>query len=185
MRYSQVGETKQLPSAIKNINEGMVILQTGEYAILHLQFRVGDGERILMNWQAMGCLETLRIPYALWDGTTDPSTFLSSLPLAQFPGLIAASTTDSPVRSLGARFDQCAVTEYYADYIEQGKIAYLRSHFGDARADFALYANEVMEARHRTQLQAVVQSGMLGRLVDHIRAMGLDGHADAVASFGQ
>ena len=151
-------------------------LKTGEYAIFNLQFRVGDGENITKDWQAMECLETFRIPYVLWDGTSDPSTFVSSLPLAQTPSLVPASEMESPTRSLSVRFDQPAVTEHYSEFIEHGEEAYIRSHFGDARLSMVRNTQSLLG-------MFLEQNGTMEVMLDHLRTMGMGDLADRIASF--
>ena len=97
-RVEQVKHEKpsQLPPSVKDEKEGIIALNPGEYAILHLQFRVGDGNRISKDWEALGVCETIRIPYTIWDGTAPPASLIPSLPLAQGP-----ATSDAG-KALGA-----------------------------------------------------------------------------------
>ena len=101
----------------------------GEFAIINAQFRVGDGDTIAKDWEALACLETLHIPYAIWDGSTAPAALVPLLPMADNNPPMGRA--NGPGRSLAARFDQAAVRSYYGDFIQQGEEAYIRSHFRD------------------------------------------------------
>ena len=178
--YSQVKDDGiSQPRNIKDATEGIVELKVGEYAIFHAQFRVGDGDTISKHWEALSCLETLVVPYAIWDGTSPPATLVSLLPQAdkQPPSDVG--------RALRARFDQPAVKTYYADYLEKGEEAYIRSHFGDARADMTRGAEQMMEMMGKMLLGSVAQSGNTGVLVQRLKDMGMDDIAAKIAAGGQ
>ncbi|KAI0714257.1 hypothetical protein C8T65DRAFT_806235 [Cerioporus squamosus] len=119
----------RLPSSIKDASDGIVVLKMGEYAVFNAQFRVGDGDTIAKDWEALGCLETFHIPYAIWDGTSAPSALAPSLPMADTNPPVGG--VSGPGRALTARFDQSAVRAYYADFIERGEQAYIDSHYRD------------------------------------------------------
>lgn len=164
-------------------------LNQGEYAIFHLQFRVGDGDAISKEWQALGCLEKIHIPYATWDGTASPSTLASSLPLAQSdtPSSTAEGSSGSAGvgQSLRASFNQRAIRAHYADFIERGEEAYLRSHYGDARANMARDADKMMEMMGEMLLGSVAQAGNTDVLVQRLRNMDMHDLADKLEARGQ
>ena len=166
-------------SNIKDATEGIVSLKTGEYVIFNAQFRVGDGDLISKHWEALACLETILIPYAIWDGTSSPATLVSSLPQADKQPMSGMG------RALRARFDQPAVKAYYADYIEHGEEAYIRSHFGDARADMTLGAEKMVEMMGEMLLGSVAQAGNTSVLVQRLRDMGMGDIAEKIAARGQ
>ncbi|RDX57337.1 hypothetical protein OH76DRAFT_1451320 [Lentinus brumalis] len=118
-----------LPSNIKDATDGIVAFKTGEYAIFNAQFRVGDGDTIAKDWEALACLETFHIPYVIWDGASAPSALASSLPMADTNPPVGGAR--GPGRGLTARFDQAAVRAYYTDFIERGEQAYIDSHYRD------------------------------------------------------
>ena len=147
--------------------EGIVELKVGEYAIFHAQFRVGDGDTISKHWEALSCLETLVVPYAIWDGTSPPATLVSLLPQAdkQPPSDVG--------RALRARFDQPAVKTYYADYLEQGKEAFVLSHFGRERLDALRRQTERLESMGMRTVRQFVQTGELDAMLASVRGAGL------------
>jgi len=49
-----------------------VAIGYGDYAVLELQFRVGDGEGCRHDFEALGFLSSLWIPWVVWDGHTHP-----------------------------------------------------------------------------------------------------------------
>ncbi|KAI0635897.1 hypothetical protein C8Q77DRAFT_1100288 [Trametes polyzona] len=176
------------PSAnIKDANNGFVLLNTGEYAILHLQFRVGDGDMISKDWEALGALEAIYLPWAPWDGSTPLDATAASLPSAHAHSLAnpTADGSDSTAHAgklLRAPFDQRAIRSYYADFIERGEEAYMRSHYGDARADMARNADEMMAAMGEMLLSQVAQAGNTDILVRRLRDCGMGELADKVAA---
>lgn len=188
LRYSRHPEQvkyhppSQLPSAVKDAKDGIVALNPGEYAILHLQFRVGDGTQISKDWEAIGLCETIRIPYALWDGTAPPSSLFPSLPLAQSP---AHAGGPGQGKALRAVFDQRAVRTHYAAFIELGEEAYIRAHFGDARADMVRSGERMMEMMGEMLLGQVAETGGTDVLVQRLRDMGMGDIADKIRGRGR
>ncbi|KAM5535972.1 hypothetical protein V8D89_010412 [Ganoderma adspersum] len=168
----------QIPPAVKDIKEGIIALNPGEYAILHLQFRVGDGDRVSKDWEALGACEMIRIPYAIWDGTAPPISLASSLPLAQAP-------TSGTGKALRAGFNQRAVRAHYADFIERGEEAYIRVHFGDARADMVQSGERMMEMMGKMLLGQVAQAGGTDVLAQRLRDMGMGDIADKIGTRGR
>ncbi|OJT07607.1 hypothetical protein TRAPUB_1537 [Trametes pubescens] len=176
----EVKKDAPLPDNIKNANEATILLNTGEYAILHLQFRVGDGNTISKDWEALGALEAFFLPWAPWDGTSAPAALAGSFPTAQAPASDASSTTHG--RLLRAPFDQPGVDEYFADFIEHGEEAYTRSHYGDARANMSRVADESMAVMGERLLAQVAQAGNTDVLIQRLRDSGMGELADKLAS---
>ncbi|KAI1797157.1 hypothetical protein LXA43DRAFT_982973 [Ganoderma leucocontextum] len=172
----------QLPPAVKGAKEGIIALNPGEYVILHLQFRVGDGDRISKDWEAMGVCETIRIPYAIWDGTAAPASLVPSLPLAQTPVPVPS---DGPGRSLRAPFNQRDVKAHYADFIERGEEAYIRAHFGDERADMVRSGEKMIEMMGEMLLGQVAQAGGMDVFAQRLRDMGMGDIADKLGARGR
>ncbi|TBU38121.1 hypothetical protein BD309DRAFT_1012691 [Dichomitus squalens] len=180
------GETSPLPHPIKDVKEGTVALDPGDYAILHLQFRVGDGRRVAKDWEAMACIESLHLPYSLWDGTSPPRSLVPSLPLAQTPIPAPTPAEGEPRgRAVTALFNQRAVRAHYADFIEHGEEAYLRSHFGDARADMARNIESMMTMMGEMVLGQVAEAGATDVLVQQLREMGMGDVADKIGARGR
>ncbi|KAJ8469814.1 hypothetical protein ONZ51_g8750 [Trametes cubensis] len=185
VKYINGAEVKKkapLPSNIRDAAQGIIALNTGDYAILHLQFRVGNGDNISKDWEALGCLESFFIPWAPWDGTTPYASLAASLPTAQSAYL--ATPGDAPT-SVRATFDQRAVRAHYADFIEHGEDAYLRSHYGDARADMAQSAEGMLATMGELLLGQVAQAGGTETLVQRLRDGGMGDIADKIAARGQ
>ncbi|PIL35614.1 hypothetical protein GSI_02342 [Ganoderma sinense ZZ0214-1] len=172
----------QLPPAVKDAKDGIIALNHGEYVILHLQFRVGDGDRISKDWEGLSLCETIRIPYAVWDGAALPASLLSSLPLAQTP---TPTSADGLGKALRAGFNQRAVRAHYADFIERGEEAYIRAHFGDARADMVRSGERMMEMMGEMLLGQVAQAGGTDVLVQRLRDMGMGDIADKIGARGR
>ncbi|KAH9903001.1 hypothetical protein C8Q73DRAFT_661874 [Cubamyces lactineus] len=184
VKYINGAEIKKkapLPENIKDATQGVIALNTGEYAILHLQFRVGNGDTISKDWEAFGCLASFFIPWAPWDGTTPYASLAPSLPTAQSAYLAtpAQATSSQAVR---ATFDQRAVRAHYADFIERGEDAYLRSHYGDARADMAQSAEGMLATMGELLLGQVAQAGGTETLVQRLRDGGMGDIADKIAA---
>lgn len=179
----QVKETP--PASVKDVTSGIVALNQGEYVIYNLQFRVGDGDSVAKDWEALRCLETIHVPYAIWDGTSSPSSLASYLPLVQNQSSASAgASSEGKGQSLRAPFNQRAVTAHYADYIEHDEEAYVRSHFGDERTDMARNADNMMAMMGEMLLGSVAQAGNTDLLAQRLRDMGMDELAGKVAARG-
>ncbi|OSD06538.1 hypothetical protein PYCCODRAFT_1383571 [Trametes coccinea BRFM310] len=174
-----------LPSQIQDDKTGTLLLNTGDYAIMHMQFRVGDGDNVSKDWEALSCLESLCFPWVSWDGSTPHASLASSLPTAQSPILSADNTGSSsaaPGHLLRAPINQPMVRAHYKDFIEHGEEAYLRSHYGDARAEMSRSADGMMEMMSELLLGQVAQAGNTDVLVQRLRDCGLADLADKVAA---
>lgn len=177
---TEVKADAPLPANIKDAKEGTILLATGDFAILHLQFRVGDGDTISKDWEALGALEALLLPWAPSDGTSTPAALAASLPTAQSSTSGESSTAHG--RLLRAPFDQRGVDEYFADFIEHGEETYMRSHFGDARANMSRLADGSMAVMGEALLAKVAQAGNTDVLIQRLRDSGLGELADKLAS---
>lgn len=146
---------------------------------MQLQFRVGDDDTIFKDWVALGALEAFFIPWTPWDGVSTPAALATSLPTVQAPASGAEGS-----RLLRAPFDQRAVRAHYADFIEHGKEAYLRSHFGDVRADMSRSSDDMLAMLGEMLGGAGfgTQAGDTDALVQHLRDMGIHDIADMFAS---
>ncbi|OJT10916.1 hypothetical protein TRAPUB_12572, partial [Trametes pubescens] len=170
---SEAKPNAPLPANVKDATEGTILLNTGDFAILQLQFRVGDGDTISKDWEALGALEAFFLPWASSDDTTAPA----SLPTAQAP----ASGGDG-TGLLRAPFDQRGVRAHYADFIEHGEEAYMRSHFGDAQTGGMSRAEGMVAAMGEMLLGQGAQAGNADVLVQRLRDAGMGEIADKLAS---
>ncbi|EIW57518.1 uncharacterized protein TRAVEDRAFT_48557 [Trametes versicolor FP-101664 SS1] len=177
MNGAEVKKGAPLPENIKDPKEGTILLNTGEYVIIQLQFRVGDDDRIFKDWVALGALEAIFLPWAPWDGTTTPAALAASLPTAQVPASGAEGS-----RLLRAPFDQRAVRTHYADFIEHGEEAYMRSHFGDARADMSRSIDDMLTMMGRLFGWNGAQGEDTELMEQHLRDIGMGDIADSFAS---
>ncbi|KAL1949445.1 hypothetical protein VTO73DRAFT_8326 [Trametes versicolor] len=171
---TEVKNDAPLPANIKDAKQGTVLLAPGDFAILHLQFRVGDGDTISKDWEALGALEALFLPWAPSDITSPPC-----LPTAQAP---ASGAEGSGL--LRAPFDQRGVRAHYADFIEQGEEAYMRSHFGDAGGGGGgmSRAEGMIAAMGEMLLGQGAQAGNADVLVQRLRDAGMGELADKLGS---
>ncbi|TFK94053.1 hypothetical protein K466DRAFT_477247, partial [Polyporus arcularius HHB13444] len=115
------------PPQVLNATRGILALNPGDYAIVHMQFRVGDGQEISRDWEALCRMRSFRLPaVAPWDGQSPASHELGATALLL-----------SPPRSIGIRafFDQDATLAYYREILEEGQRAFIESHYGVEQAD--------------------------------------------------
>ncbi len=120
------------PSVLEDASQAIVALSRGDYAVMSLQFRTGDGKNVNRDWQAFRLLDHVVIPFMAWDSNARATTIASTLPPAYT--LPNARTQSSTVKHLHLRFDQGAVTRFYKDAIARGDSEFLRTHHGDVSA---------------------------------------------------
>ena len=70
----------------------------------------------------------------------------------------------------------------YAEFIEHGEEAYVRSHFGDARADMLRSTESMMASVGETLFGMLEQNGNMGVMLDRLRTMGMGDLADRIAA---
>lgn len=176
---TEVKNDAPLPANIKDAKQGNVLLSTGDFAILHLQFRVGDGDTISKDWEALGALEALFLPWAPFHITSTSTALPAALPTAQAP---ASGAEGSGL--LRAPFDQRGVRAHYADFIEHGEEAYMRSHFGDAGGGGGgmSRAEGMIAAMGEMLLGQGAQAGNADVLVQRLRDAGMGELADKLGS---
>ncbi|KAI0649147.1 hypothetical protein C8Q79DRAFT_494910 [Trametes meyenii] len=173
-----------LPDSVKDAKQGIVSLGPGDHAIMALQFRVWNGANIsFKDFQALVCLESIFVPYAVWDGTTHPASLAASLPRASYPAraIMLSRGGRGTDNALQAAFDQDAARAHYADYLERGQDAYLRSHYSDARADAVNESRQMADMLDEMMLAEIKQAGMMDEYLRHLRASGMDELADQIA----
>ncbi|KAI0714291.1 hypothetical protein C8T65DRAFT_644617 [Cerioporus squamosus] len=107
----------------------------GTMSSYSFQFRVGDGDKITKDFQALGCLAGLSLPWS-------PSGLGESE--SSDPLVLDRSLAESMYRNgqepggLVAPFHHPTIRGYYEDYIvkgEKGEKAYVESRFGRERAE--------------------------------------------------
>ncbi|PIL35663.1 hypothetical protein GSI_02393 [Ganoderma sinense ZZ0214-1] len=115
-----------LPPAIHNEPRGIFELHPGEYVLLHLQFRVGDGRNAGINkdFTALSNLFGLALPLrSPWNPNHDPAALDADLD--------ARFWEDGAFRiGLLAELDRDAIKAYYRDYLYDGEFAHIESHYG-------------------------------------------------------
>lgn len=143
---------KDLPKGVINAERGILALGAGEYAILQLQFRVGNGVNIRKDYEALHCVQGVSLPlFAPW---TDES-----------PNMIEHSIRElfaSPQRApLGIHtfLDSAAVRDYYQEALEHGDRAFIESHHGRVRADEWERRSNLMVEHAKTLLQFAEECG--------------------------
>ncbi|TBU48897.1 hypothetical protein BD309DRAFT_997374 [Dichomitus squalens] len=142
------------PSVLKDPTEAIVALHPGDYAVMSLQFRTGDGKTITKDWQAFKLLDHVIIPFMKWDGTSRPETLASSLPPAYTLPDISASKT-LKAKYVVASFNQSAIWKHYWDAIKHGDDVFLRTHNGDVHAAMNSSMTRAQEALTEATLRLV------------------------------
>ncbi|PIL35613.1 hypothetical protein GSI_02341 [Ganoderma sinense ZZ0214-1] len=129
------------PPGMLDVEDGIVALDPGDFAIIRIQFRVGDEYTVNMEWQALRCLDHIIIPFMPWDRLSHPISLSLAVPPAyMLPELTAWAARAPIVKHLLVPFDQDAITVHYRDYIEHGEEAFFRSHYGKAHMDLTCTA---------------------------------------------
>lgn len=165
-----------LPTQIKDASDGIVLLKTGDFVVFHLQFRVGDGETISTDWQALSALEAIFVPWLPWDGVEQPTSLASTLPTVQ--SRAPADPTPALGRLLRAGVDQSAVKDYFADLMELGEEAYIESHFGPGRADIVGRMDAIMNTMVMEMIGDISRAGNIHALIQRISDAGLESLLD-------
>lgn len=79
---------------------------------------------------------------------------------------------DTPGRLLCAPFDHAAVNHYFADFLENGEDAFLRSHIGpDSTVVLNTIKNTTLSMADRL-LDRVIEKGNMDVLLERLRACG-------------
>ena len=162
----QIRDDAQLPPAIHDASKGIVSLTPGEYVIYKLQFRVGDEHRITRDIDALGRLAGVSVPFALWDHSIAPQL------LDHFMSEHIHKDGHEP-QGIIAPMDPAALYDYYADYLEQGKEAFVLSHFGRERLDALRRQTERLESMGMRTVRQFVQTGELDAMLASVRGAGL------------
>lgn len=83
------------------------------------------------------------------------------------------TNSESPARVLCALFDQRAVQHHFADFVEHGKDAYVRSHFGEMGLQL-LGGEEFVVIVGQRMLRRIGVAGNMRAFVLRLRQSGLD-----------
>ncbi|TFK94049.1 hypothetical protein K466DRAFT_477419 [Polyporus arcularius HHB13444] len=163
------------PPSVHDASKGIVSLNPGEYVIYRTQFRVGDDDRIATDFEALGRLCGLSIPFKLWEQGSDP--LLLDNMLSQH----IHNDGHSP-QGIVATIDRPALYEFYADYIERGEEAFIESHFGKERVEALRRQSQRMERMGTRTMQTIERTGEIDLLIAGLRSSGLQDAADRFES---
>ncbi|KAJ7756144.1 hypothetical protein B0H14DRAFT_2977911 [Mycena olivaceomarginata] len=100
-----------------------VLLNVGDHAMFIIDFRAG-GPRITHDFEALELLEHVIVPCIPYD----------SKATAPYGQLLPEAADRDEVCEVRGRIDQGAVEAWYRDYKTKGEMAYIASHYGEARA---------------------------------------------------
>ncbi|RDX57373.1 hypothetical protein OH76DRAFT_1395171 [Lentinus brumalis] len=148
---------------------GIVKLDPGQFVVMQLQYRIGDGTDIRRDWSALACMQSLILPiFAPWDDKRPPDVYDRAL-TEYLKGKIE--------HLLGIRCDLKAdpLEDYYGDLIYHGDRKFVESHYGKEHADaLERKHNEVFE--HEEEMARTFRmmgGGTLDAFVEHCKRSGL------------
>ena len=129
------------------------MLKPGQFALYHIQFRVGDSTRVYSEWHALRYLSQLYLPVKVpWLSVN--SVDATERTIAERFGRASGAPTGVPVS-----FNQAAIANYYRDYIVDGKIAFVRSHYGEERAMWVEKSERELERRYEGMVEGQEKEG--------------------------
>lgn len=155
---------------VSNYDAGNMHLKKGDFAVFQLQFRVGDDDTILNDWQALDAIESISIPWAPWDNATPPAFTALGLPSLHRAPLVQFAGAEG--RLLCAPFDHTAVHAYFADFIKNGQDAFVRSHFEASSAVLLTGINDSMFTMADRLLKRIAEEGRTDMLLERLNACG-------------
>lgn len=147
-------------------------LAKGDFVVLQLQFRVGDGDTIAKDWQALDAVECIALPWAPWDEVVRPAVLARDLPAIESGPPVDLGPTGG--RFLRARFDRDTIRHYFADIIDHGEDAFMRSHLGADHADLAHKIKDSRITMGDKLLKRITDDGNMALLLERLRACGRD-----------
>ncbi|KAJ7017410.1 hypothetical protein C8F04DRAFT_1156511 [Mycena alexandri] len=121
--------------ALKDPKMCAVLLNVGEYAMFTVEFRAG-GPNITHDFQAFELLEHVIVPAIAYDPNTPQNK--------SYAELLPAAADRDEVCEVRAKIDQRAVEAWYRDYKTKGEVAYVTSHYGEARAKMVGSGNQAL-----------------------------------------
>lgn len=160
-----------LPKQVKDADQGTILLSTGDFVVLQLQFRLGNDDTISKEWDALGTIEAIFLPYVPWNGVPAITQLPPLLPTVQSPTSVYGIPAIGHL--LRVPLDQEAVRHYFADFWQHGKEVYMRTHFGAVRADLTHRTESAMMMMGDRLLRGIVQSRNLVPLVQRLREAGM------------
>lgn len=131
------------PSVVEDAPQAIVSLSRGDYAVMSLQFRTGDGKNINRDWQAFRLLDHVVIPFMVWNSNLPAAALAAILsPAYKLAPTSAPPSPESDVKHLRLAFDQGAITRFYKDAIARGDGEFLCTHHGDIHAAMNISMNK-------------------------------------------
>ncbi|TFK94081.1 hypothetical protein K466DRAFT_510485 [Polyporus arcularius HHB13444] len=165
-----------LPPAVKNADRGIVELAQGEYVILQMQYRVGDGVTIAKDMQALHLLQALTIPVVQPLPESAPEERLAHLLDIEFTR--EQRQEDADPLGIRVAFDQDVIQEYFRDYVDHGERAYIASHYGPKGLELWEMRVQEMERKGRAKLEELIQAGgNVPGLIAYMRSAGMNDEA--------
>lgn len=161
---------------VKDAQHGTVLLKAGDFVVFALQFRVGDGDTISKDWEALSALEALFVPWVPWDGVEESATLTSSLPTVQ--STANADGTCTLGRLLRVPFDQRAVKDYYADFVEHGEHAYIESHFDTGTANMTRKGDTSTNSMVIEMIRRIKRAGNIRPFIQRMSEAGMENLVD-------
>lgn len=179
---------KSPPPTVVDQRQATLSLHSGEFAILHMQFRVGDGDRIQREGEALVRLRAFILPFMLPDAPTDNSSTADATSTNGSTPMPGASYLPPPVRALFtsdphgtpgmlticSEINLGVVCDYYGDLYRRDddgdrERAFLESHYGRARTEIWERKRE-RALHHAEQVLRAAERSNPGRL-DQLAAM--------------
>ncbi|KDQ14377.1 hypothetical protein BOTBODRAFT_187989 [Botryobasidium botryosum FD-172 SS1] len=161
---------------IKDPANGIVVLSHGDYAVLELQFRCGDGESCNFDINALVLCDCLMIPWMPWDGRVTASEVF----MRMTPSALVFEFSHRRMKALCAPFDSKAIISYYEDFATHGLEGHLRTHFGDAQASSHIESEAMIESMRSTlvsQMRDHIGEDLLKTYKERWMEDGLEDHA--------
>ncbi|KAI0714290.1 hypothetical protein C8T65DRAFT_573559 [Cerioporus squamosus] len=158
--------TAQLPPAVLDAAQGIVLLRPGDYVIYSMQFRVGNGASISLDFEALSSLAGFSLAWS--------TSQQGYHPLLQDRLIAEIVYKCGPANgSLLMMFDHAAICEYYDDYITKGGDAFVESHYGKDQADSLKNGYQMLETMGRHFMRGLVQDGRMDQIMAECEEAGL------------
>ncbi|KAI0368593.1 hypothetical protein BV20DRAFT_968945, partial [Pilatotrama ljubarskyi] len=156
------------PAEVHDAARGIVTLKPGDYVLLHMQFRIGDGDAYKRDWHAFSFLHSIYVAFVpSWPGI--PPDAADRALAGEF------GNGHPPAAPLGARFDHTVMRAHYDDDVERGAGAYMENHFGKERADMIHSLMAMGETMGTHTFGLLRENGMLEALVEKMKEAGMEG----------
>ncbi|KAI1797161.1 hypothetical protein LXA43DRAFT_398971 [Ganoderma leucocontextum] len=142
----EIRDNAYVPSAVVSAEMGIFLLHRGDFAVLQIQFRLGNGALFRREFEALSFIDNVSIPIApdikpSWVENPDSLRYLATKLSAELSTTFCAG--HRVPQGLCALIDHEAVSMYYLDYLNHGttyrdgpgKRAFARSHYGQEQAE--------------------------------------------------